>query len=76
MNKLRVLVFGNAPFDLRAITKGLMPFANVKEIAWQCKPLPILSRYIYLKAFYRVIETFYRCLIIFKEIQEILERPS
>jgi len=68
MNKLRVLVFGNAPFDLRAITKGLMPFANVKEIAWQCKPLRILSRYIYLKVFYRVIEIFYRCLIIFKEI--------
>jgi len=45
-----------------------MPFTDIKEIAWQCKPLPVLSRYVYLRILYRVIETFYRCLIIFKEI--------
>jgi glycosyltransferase involved in cell wall biosynthesis len=68
MNRLRVLVFGNSPFDLRTITKGLMPFANVKEIAWQCKPLGNLSGKTLLKAFYRVIETCYRCLLLFKDI--------
>lgn len=68
MNKSRVLVFGNSAFDLRAITKGLMLYANVKEISWQCKPIPLLSKHIYLKAFYRMVELFHRCLIIFREI--------
>lgn len=67
-DKIRILIFGNARLDLQTMTNALRPFADVREISWQCKPIGNLSGKTLPKAFYRVIETCYRCLLLFKDI--------
>lgn len=67
-DKIRVLIFGKTRLDLQTMTNALSPFANVREVSWQSEPLGNLSRNILVKAVYRLIETCYRVLVLFKEI--------
>lgn len=67
--RIRILIFGNAHArDLRTITNALNSFAYVREVPWRPKPLDNISRNVLTKAFYRLIETCYRVLVLFKEI--------
>jgi len=69
MNKrqLRVLIFTYPSFVISSVVEALSPFAIVKEVAWQYKPLPPGLHYLWLKLFYRAIEGFYWSLHVFRE---------